>query len=72
MRVTHTAAPRKEGKHRRVMKTVVMWLACHGFLGTWQFIIKLVYTGCKVEIQSKQNRTHSKYSGIRITTIHPH
>lgn len=40
--VTHTEAPRKEGKQRRVMKMVVIWLTLYGFLGAWQFIITLL------------------------------
>ncbi|KAG7223812.1 hypothetical protein INR49_026495 [Caranx melampygus] len=31
--VTHTEAPRKEGKQSRVMKIVVIWLTLYGFLG---------------------------------------
>lgn len=31
--VTHTEAPRKEGKQRSVMKMVVIWLTLYGFLG---------------------------------------
>lgn len=36
------AAPRKDGKHSRVMKTVFMCDACQGLLGDWQFCIRLV------------------------------
>lgn len=36
------AAPRKDGKHSRVMKTVLMRDACQGLLGDWQFCIRLV------------------------------
>lgn len=36
------AAPRKDGKHSRVMKTVLMCDACQGLLGDWQFCIRLV------------------------------
>ena len=40
--VTHTEAPMKEGKQRRVMKMVVIWLTLYGLLGAWQFIITLL------------------------------
>lgn len=39
--VTHTAAPRNDGKHSSVMKMVVIWEARHGFPDAWQFIIRL-------------------------------
>lgn len=57
--VTHTEAPMKEGKQRRVMKMVVIWLTLYGLRGAWQFIITLL---CGVE-------KHGSEVTIFITTV---
>lgn len=56
--VTHTEAPRKEGKQRRVMKMVVIWLTLYGFLGAWQFIITLLCGENKTQARVKGHCFH--------------
>lgn len=56
--VTHTEAPRKEGKQRSVMKMVVIWLTLYGFLGAWQFIITLLCGGEQTQAGVKGHRFH--------------
>lgn len=55
--VTNTEVPRKEGKQRKAMKVVVIWLTLYGFLGAWQFIITLPCWGDTTQVTSQQTET---------------